>query len=701
MDRPDTIIEIHREQVEAQAADEYSGGTYREDVGGLGYSATATLHLELSRVWFVSDSAGRHWREERDGDEREPQRHFAIELAIRDSKIIIDSVTCFPLLPLPPRTVTIPNGPRAGEKRRIGYNEIPLFGRLTIHDQLECRDVRDGKQTIVLDFGAQPSPPLVSEPVSGQHPPQLHGADVERRPDGVTVFHGDDPRVTWDLDYAEAYWITHSIAGELLVAAEQLRHPGMPDAEARLAVLDSFAAQIADAVAPVVAQLGDDGVLDLLPEPVDIDPDADDDTTFKALDARVQQFVSADGETHESMVVELKTIRQLPVGEDLPASVLADRPGERAGLAVTGYSILREVRDTVMNTFGLNEIDFDPDVPCLLIAPKTVEIGGAERTLVSLEADIVPRTGDGRLVIDGRVSADTAMYDFDASFTVSYSMVLDAIPRDAEPSERRSETGETLEDLQRCLADASLQRRQGVRSGDEYEAEVNRVNRVMRTLPRTVGVQPVAEGEPAVDADFRLTTAGKAATAVGAAATAGLLALPATWIAGAAGISALTAGGVLGAAIVEYLGIVVGLGWAGSGIGSRQVQQALGNQPDGTLLPTLGIPVIADLDRQRLAVYFRQVPQRLPVTFVRKDSETGEVVMVGGPWPTDGTPYVMSHDDAALLLDAGALELVVKHGNSAGLPVRVMPGPRGRRVLVTEPDSPGERAVELADLPEE
>jgi hypothetical protein len=111
----------------------------------------------------------------------------------------------------------------------------------------------------------------------------------------------------------------------------------------------------------------------------------------KALDALVQRF-DVDGTTHESMVIQLQTVRELPSGEELPPSILAENPHEKTGLAVTGWSILRQVRDTVMNTFDLHEDDFDADVPCLLNGPKTITIGGQDRRLEALDADIVPRT---------------------------------------------------------------------------------------------------------------------------------------------------------------------------------------------------------------------------------------------------------------------------------------------------------------------
>src|SRR3984893_9934246 len=175
MQRPDTIIEIHRERVQDQTVDMFSGDKYTQSVDGTGYSATATLDLTVDRVWFILDSHQRLWQEETDGELADPLRHFAIDLVIFDSKIVIDSVTCIPLVELPPATITIPDGPRAGETREIPYNEIPLFGRLTIHDQLEPRQTEPGKQTIALDFGTQDAPVLVANPLTDEYGPQLFG----------------------------------------------------------------------------------------------------------------------------------------------------------------------------------------------------------------------------------------------------------------------------------------------------------------------------------------------------------------------------------------------------------------------------------------------------------------------------------------------------------------------------------------------
>ena len=250
MDRPDTMVEIHRERVQDLTLEFSSGEKYSQPANGPGFAAVATLDVTLDQVWFVEDAGGRVWQEEEADGTRDPLRHFAIDLRIFDSKLAIESVTCIPLVELPPSTVTIPDGPRAGVSLKIPYNEIPLFGRLTVHEQLDCRETEPGKQTIALSFTPQDAPALVAPAMPGAG---LYGPGVARRANGDTVFRGRDPRVTWDLDDAEAYWITHCIAGQLLVNVEKLRHPTISDDEARDAALDFIAAQIAEAVRPEVA----------------------------------------------------------------------------------------------------------------------------------------------------------------------------------------------------------------------------------------------------------------------------------------------------------------------------------------------------------------------------------------------------------------------------------------------------------------
>jgi hypothetical protein len=700
MHRPDTIIEIHRERVQDQTLGMFSGDNYTQSVDGTGYSATATLDLTLDRVWFILDSHQRLWQEETDGETRDPARHFAIDLVIFDSKIVIDSVTCIPLVALPPITITVPDGPRAGESREIPYNEIPLFGRLTVHDQLEPHQIEPGKQTIALNFAAQDAPVLVATPAPDDYAARLFGPHIERRPDGNTVFTGHDPRISWELDYAEAYWITHSIAGELMVNLEKLQHPSLSDDEARNRVLDSLGAQLADAVRPQLAKMGDNGVQNVLPSPVDVDPEAQDDSTIKDIDAIVQRFDVGEA-THESMVVQLQTLRALPSGEELPASILAENPHEKTGLAVTGWSILRQVRDTVMKSFDLDDSDFDADVPCLLEGPKVINIGGQQRSLDALDADIVPRNQDGRLVVDGTVSAETTLYDFKATFKVTYEMGLDDIPRDPRDNEKTGPAGPenpvTIDSLGQALRTAGDEKRAGRLSDQDYEAEVKRVSERFDELPRTVGVRPAQNPpEPEVNSDFNLTTAGKAAAAAGAAAVVGLLALPVTWAAGAAGAGVLGGGGLLSLAIAQYFTTVLTVDWFGTGIGSRQVKKSLNDHPEGTSLPPIGIPIDVNLNRQRLAVYFRPPPAKLWVNCVTaedgegQENGFGDIRFVGGRWPTDGHSWKLSADDAVLFVDSRELQLLVESDNADGneLPVGVATATDGRRHLQVAGEEP-------------
>ena len=710
MDRPDTIIEIHRERVQVQAADIYSGGHYEQPVvitDPVRINGSATLNLALTRVWFIFDSHNRLWQEEIGGIPRHPLRHFAFDLTVSDSKIVIESIAGIPLVPLPPGTVTIPNGPRAGESKTIAYNEIPLFGRLTLHDQLERREAEPGKDTISIDFRPQDAPLLVADPPSDEFVSHLFGADAEHRPGGSTAFAGRDPRLTWDMDYAEAFWITHSLAGELLVAQAKLKCPLVSDAEARVAVLDSIAAKIADAVGGITGTLGTGGLVDLLPTAMNVDPASDDDSTTKEIDAVVQRFDAA-GATQESMVVQVRRVRNLPVGDELPASVLAENPVEQAVLATSGFGLLRSVRETIMSSFCLAQSDFTDD-PCKLDGTKSVNIGGENRDLNRFEAHIEPATDTerGRLIVEGKVSDETTLYEFDASFTITYKFDLDDIPREVAQSEVGTSTGETKAQLDASLREAGQARCRGDISAKEYEAEVKRVDDLVKELPRTVGVRPTLRPpEPDVDSDFSLTAAGLALAAVGVILLVIAVSLPVTAPAvAAAGTAAITAEAVIGLlilAIVEYIVILITIDWLGTGIVGSEVENALGDRPGGTLLPTVGVPIEVTLTTH-LAVFFRQLPPRLGINCVKKDTveDIDEMIqLVGGLWPTDGKPWRISDNDGALLIDEGKLKLFVEAGGGVEQPIHVSTSSKGRRFLRTNPnEGPVDNLSNLSDCP--
>lgn len=201
--------------------------------------------------------------------------------------------------------------------------------------------------------------------------------------------------------------------------------------------------------------------------------------------------------------------------------------------------------------------------------------------------------------------------------------------------------------------------------------------------------------EPEVNPEFSLTAAGKVAAAAGAAAVVGLLALPVTAAAGAAGVGVAGAGGLLTLAIAQYITMVLTIDWFGSGIGSRQVKKSLSDRPDGTSLPSIGIPVEADLNRQRLAVYFRPLPAKLWVSCVTaedadgEEADTKDVRIVGGRWHTDGYPWKLSNDDAMLFVDSRELQLLVEpDGSGKELRIGVTSAADGRRRLHVDGEDP-------------
>jgi hypothetical protein len=205
--------------------------------------------------------------------------------------------------------------------------------------------------------------------------------------------------------------------------------------------------------------------------------------------------------------------------------------------------------------------------------------------------------------------------------------------------------------------------------------------------------------EPEVNPDFSLTLAGKAAAAAGTAAVVGLLALPVTSAAGAAGLGALGAGGLLTLAIVQYLTTVLTVDWFGTGVGSRQVKKSLNDRPEGTSMPPIGIPIGADLNRQRLAVYFRPLPGKLWVSCVtandgdeEQNAGRGDLRLVGGRWPGDGHPWMLSNDDALLYVETGELQLLAgeEGANGKERPLGIATTEKGERYLRVEGGDPDE-----------
>ncbi|HEX8074224.1 MAG TPA: DUF3892 domain-containing protein [Thermoleophilaceae bacterium] len=718
MERPDTIVEVHRERAQADSAAEYSGGRYTQPYppGDYMEKGTVTVNLTLDRVWFVLDAHGRLWQEEdAPGQAHDPARHFAIDLRLDDSKVVITDIGPVSVPPLGDRTVTIPDGQyRGGQSRTIPNNELPLYGHLTVHEQLGRRVLPSGLEQVSLNFNAEDAPRLVAGPAPDPPVSNLFAAaeEVDRRANGSTAFGGQDPRVIWDLDSAEVYWITHSNVGELLVDKERITHPTETDEQLGRRVLDSIAGRIRDAVRAELVKLGDgDGVVDLLPDPgLKVDPASTEPDVVRELDVKVQRY-PVGAETHESMVIQLRTMDELPPEEALPISVLAENPSEHTALAATGYGLLLGVRDTVKRSFCLDDEDFDDSAPCLLKKPLNIEITGETRRLESFEATIVERTDSerGRLVVEGRISDSTWYYEFDAPFRVTYELDLDDVPREAlvsddpDESEIGTSTGETLAALQSGLREAADAKCRGEISADDYEAELVRVRPLVAELPRGVGVAPTLRPpKPEVTPDFSPTTLGYIVGALG------LIAIVATPYALAYGIGALLTVeaivGLLVFATIEFVVTLIAFDWIGNAMVRGGIQSALGKRPGGTVLPTIGVPIDVWLGHH-LAVYYRRLPPRLGVSCVKRDTPEdvdAAIQVVGGRWPTDGKLWKISVNDGAQLLqdDEVELDLFIEAEAGGGIeqPIHVSHTEEGRAYLRADPD---DAVVDnLASLPE-
>jgi hypothetical protein len=114
----------HRERVQDQALEIYSGESYTQSVDGTGYTATATLDLTLDRVWFVLDSHARLWR---------PAALPVTTASFRDrigGLQVEDHHRHGHVYPPAASAAQYRHDPRraAGASRQIAYNEIPLFG---------------------------------------------------------------------------------------------------------------------------------------------------------------------------------------------------------------------------------------------------------------------------------------------------------------------------------------------------------------------------------------------------------------------------------------------------------------------------------------------------------------------------------------------------------------------------------------------
>jgi hypothetical protein len=594
---PDAIIEIHRQYIQDRTDIAY--GTTRRVapiLNDLLYVGSCALDVSVDRVWFVKDARGRVWKERTDGRWHDPQRHYAIDLAISNAAVRIKSIACTRMAPSDPEVITVPTGPQAGKQQRMQWNEIPLLGRLTIHTEVIPLEVAGTGQTVALDFteDASPAPTLYTKSASEKFGPLIFGRGV-KRDSQFTEVSGPSPRLTWELDYDEVYLITHSPAAVRAIDALK-RFSRFGAGPTRLRLLDLIATKMAENAKPFVSQLGRNGVLQVLPRGIEIDSSATDPRSFVAIDARVQR-IPGGNEAQESLVVQLRA----PGGDQevtMQRSFLGDDPDARAALAITASTVPRLVREACTKAFGLADGDFVADQPCQLSGAKAVRFDGRACQLDSLSAAVSNSTGGGQLVIAAGLSVDHKLYSFEAEISASYDLVVGDVPHDVMSGGR---AGNTFENARRTLRSAARQQRDSP-LGENYEIELDRVCEALDALPKTTGVLPRTADRSAMRHRFDLTPAGLRAAEGDANLIASLVS--SRWTIRSGDDERREPGELLGLAFADYVSKLIQTEWFCSGLWGASTSDAQAAHAS-SLLPSIGTPTGSSLNQQRLVVWYR------------------------------------------------------------------------------------------------
>ena len=120
-------------------------------------------------------------------------------------------------------------------------------------------------------------------------------------------------------------------------------------------MLDSLATQIADAVGPKLAEMGDERRHGrCCPRRWTSTPNRRTTSRSSLSTPSCNDSTSARMSTNPWWF-SCKRCANCRPARSCRASILAENPHEKTGLAVTGWSILRQVRDTVMKTFDLED----------------------------------------------------------------------------------------------------------------------------------------------------------------------------------------------------------------------------------------------------------------------------------------------------------------------------------------------------------
>ena len=700
MENPDTVIELHRSVVQELFVDRLPPTSLLPrpfEVSVI--DGTANLTIAVSRVWFHVDGNGRRWRQRAGATATDVDRHLAFDLqlgnhapqlGLPNSKLVFTKVLG---LPVPSGPVTTCNG------REIRFNEIPLFGRLVIHDSLErVETIIDGRphQNVVLDFAQQQGPSLEAEPFSQSGQSRMFGPAVQQQPDGRVLLAGMEPHVVWELTPAEETCIRDTVVGRLLDVAN-------------VDVVALVARELASGVADTVLTLGDNGtsIASLLPEPRPVDPTGASGDPLQ-IDGIVRLWTREGGAAlEESLQVQIQTLDMLP--EPLPPSVLAFSTDETVGFMRAGFAILRSIRASQISSLCLDESDFDPDAGCLLTEPVGIEIDGEDGTLAEFSATIEESAelGHDVLNIHGYAEGDAWHSGWFIEFGLVFRLDRGDVPRDPLQGELPPDLqpSRTLAEMNARLRELSLEKCAGG-DRDEIEEEQKAIAEEKNALPTEIGVKPQVFGEPFKRSDGWVTILGALA---GIAVVVGL-AIGGLGIVAAASVSvAFTAAAVTAAFLIGYGLAILGLAALDDFYIDSKVSDGLTrfvdskSKPGGDALPLEGYsPTTVLLKDRVLRVFLAPLPAKLKVRFFDPDrpSPMGDPdfvsQQVAGFLP-DGRLWRLTVADAAHLMDKGRIAISLETPGGQEVPLHVARSSRGRRYLRTPADD--DITNNLASLP--
>jgi hypothetical protein len=631
---------------------------------------TASSKLVVDRLWFVRDHFGRQWAEAATASETPVSsgKHVAFDAVFQDGSRVeippdpIIFTTQVDDVPLPP------SHPRFPQTRAIQRNHLPLYGRIVVHDFLHAEQsgMAPTDTKIAVDFNPGDSHVLFPTGLQEPFPPRLFGdpTSLTRASDGqVTAILGQDPRVLWDLDSAEAHWIANCNVGTRLRLLGGLSEDELLD---RIAT--ELATQTRQQLLTMFAASG--GKVLFPDDPITVDPATTEDGVARELDFG-GQLLGDPALDRESFALRLVTRDESPSGADqLPPSILEDQPGESIGLASSGWSLLRDFRKGLVGKFCLDPAVFDPDHPLRLLQPVTIEAGGESVDLESLEVWIQDHPDPDEDLPGGRIRASGHIHkggtaEIDSDFELTIMLTLDETLRDPVEGEVADvelvdviAAHATARNAEAQLEDCDTELDPVVEAA--LRKELRDARSLLRGRPHTVGIRPIALTRTDTDLDW----------------------------------SAWLIAGIALASPVLALGTVLIGETVLEDIADHAIRGALsGIAGGGSTLPLPYLPVRLQVG-PNVEVFFREFPPALDVTCVRRDDMTflrdadRILQLVGGELP-DGSTWRLTVADAVLLLTdpKGPLpQMFAVQEDGARQPLEVATSSVGRKYLRTEPD---------------